>query len=107
SRVGAWEDALVLVAGDFNDHPGSGTVRRFLQVGDQSLLMDVGAEDGAGQRWTYHHARTERYERIDYMLFSPRLAERLQRTGVRISDEPAQRVASDHRALVVDVYKRP
>ncbi|MCD8481492.1 MAG: endonuclease/exonuclease/phosphatase family protein [Verrucomicrobia bacterium] len=101
-RPGVLDESFVLVAGDFNDHPRSPTIRRFLQVGDRPLMVDPGASDSQGHRWTYHHARNDRYERIDYMLMSPRLLERLHPDGVRISDETAQYTASDHRALVAD-----
>ncbi|MGF1449059.1 MAG: endonuclease/exonuclease/phosphatase family protein [Opitutales bacterium] len=91
----------LLIVGDFNDHPNSGVLDRFYDVGDTALFPAIDAADSRGHVWTYYWARQQTYQRVDFLLGSPALKPFVQRAF--IVDEPEPLLASDHRPLVVDL----
>jgi len=93
--------ALVLVAGDFNDHSRSDALERFTEVNSRPLLTMLDARDSRGELWTYFYDKQDRYERIDYLLASPALSGRV--TRARIHDGPNSLRASDHRLVWADL----
>jgi hypothetical protein len=70
---------LVVVAGDFNDNPGSPALEPLLK--GEGNLHDVLAEvyPDAAKRWTYYYKQTEQ---IDFLLVSEPLKKRLAKAGV-------------------------
>lgn len=95
---------LHLIVGDFNDHRDSAAVRRFLEVNDTRLAELVPTYDSRGEAWTFHYARRDLYERVDFILASPALFRRvLHRRGGIADPVPASLIGSDHRLIWVDL----
>lgn len=94
-----------VVAGDFNDHPGSAPLRRFYQRGDLEIGRLLDARDGRGERWTYFYGRQVTYQLIDGFVCSPQLLPRVKGKGARggIIDHPQALEGSDHRLVYVDL----
>lgn len=92
-----------LIAGDFNDHPHSPTMRRFQQRGDLEIGSLVEARDSRGELWTYHYAKEARYELVDGFIASPPLQRRIQNRRGQIADFPAALEGSDHRMVFLDL----
>ena len=105
ARVRALADALragepaavVVVAGDLNDLPGSRALAPLLGDG---LLADVGAAIPPGDAWTWSGGGAR--ERIDYLLVPREDAALVARAQVLAGDDVSQ--ASDHRPLVADLW---
>lgn len=103
----------VLVMGDFNDFPGSDALRPLLEETD---LRDVMSHPSyAGKPGTYGSCNSVN-QKIDYILLSPALWERVQAVGVETRGIYAPRsglmfdtvtghksAASDHAAVWVDI----
>jgi endonuclease/exonuclease/phosphatase family metal-dependent hydrolase len=85
----AQDNLPVVVAGDFNDTPGSRVYRRM-----QQSFKDAWKTAGAGDGWTFPAAQPRK--RIDYVWFS--LPETLTVTSAYVT--PSE--ASDHLPLVVE-----
>lgn len=95
-----WKDARFLVVGDFNDTRDTATLRRFLTKGKRSLLQIIPTTDSRGENWTYHYAKADTYERVDYLLASPRMFQQLRKGSGKIVDLlPESAIASDHRLI--------
>lgn len=93
----------LLVVGDFNDTSDSSTLRRFLHKSGQPLLDMIPTVDRHGQNWTFHYEKKDTYQRVDYILASLPMAERLVAGSATIVDIlPASRIASDHRLIYAD-----
>lgn len=92
-----------LIAGDFNDHPNSSTMRRFQQRGDLQIGSLVEARDSRGELWSYHYAKEASYELIDGFIASPTMHRRIQGGRGRIADSPRALDGSDHRMVFVDL----
>ncbi|MGC6506654.1 MAG: endonuclease/exonuclease/phosphatase family protein [Coraliomargaritaceae bacterium] len=92
--------ALYCITGDFNDHPKSSTVRRFLQRGDRILGYPVPAQDERGEVWTHFYARRAQYSTIDGFVSSPELFSRIVGGQGKISPES---IGSDHRMVYLDI----
>lgn len=108
---------FVIVSGDLNDTPDSGSLKPLVRLEGLRDALEVGGVPAA-ERWTYAY-RAERNQ-IDYVLVSEALAARLSaarvdRTGIadleRLSDgrersRPGitswRNAASDHAAVIVD-----
>jgi endonuclease/exonuclease/phosphatase family metal-dependent hydrolase len=92
-----------LIAGDFNDHPNSPTLRRFQKRGDLEIGSLVEARDSRGELWTYHYAKEARYELVDGFIASPAV-HRLVKG--RIVDSPGALKGSDHRMVFLDFVSK-
>lgn len=97
-------ESRYLVAGDFNDTRDTAAVRRFLTVGDTTLTHLVECADSRGEAWTFHYARRDLYERVDFILASPPMIPFIRGGGGNIVDIlPESNIASDHRMVYVDL----
>lgn len=96
-------EPLYLVAGDFNDHPDSPTLRRFYQRGDRELGSLVPIADSRGHVWTYFYQKHGVYSRIDGFVASPELAPMIQAGRGHILDGPVELLGSDHRLVYLDL----
>jgi len=92
-----------LVAGDFNDHPVSAPLRRFLEISGNPFCGMVHAADSRGELWTYFNRKQAYYARIDYFLCSPSLRPHISGDKAIIVDDPLMLEASDHRLLYLDL----
>lgn len=97
----------VLVAGDFNDHPRSPALERFSTIGPQALFKAIPAADSRGETWTYWHASSETYSRLDYLLASPALLEWVEGRRAVVDDGPHALAGSDHRMVYLDLRFPP
>jgi endonuclease/exonuclease/phosphatase family metal-dependent hydrolase len=102
SRLPPQTNPRYIVCGDLNDTRDSAAVRRFLQVGGTPLTLLLPAADDRGHAWTHHYGREDTYQRIDYILPSPAMAEKLGPGGIVVESDPKVEVASDHRPLYAD-----
>lgn len=106
--------ARFVMAGDFNDLPGSRTLKAFQARGKTTISTWVDAADERGQRWTHAYGRTATYSRFDHVFVSggfaaSTVADAVGTGGVtgaataRIVGEPWEAVAaaSDHRPVVL------
>ncbi len=95
----------LIVLGDFNDGPASRTVRTLIGRGKTALHDLRPAErpasgpphEPSGIVWTHYYAREETYSRIDFILVSPSLRERLVLGATWLATPLNWRAASDHR----------
>jgi hypothetical protein len=102
--------ARFLIVGDFNDTPGSRTLKAMQARGKTDIATWLDAADERGHRWTHAYARIGVYSRFDQALIAEglRLSEPAN-VVARVAGEPWAEVAaaSDHRPLVVRVRTRP
>ncbi len=98
---------LFVIAGDLNDTRDTPAVRRFLRRGDVTISVPVDAADSRGHLWTQHWERQHLYSRIDYILTSPGMRERLVPGAFGVYDGPDYRIASDHRLVWADLRFGP
>ncbi|MDR2512395.1 MAG: endonuclease/exonuclease/phosphatase family protein [Puniceicoccales bacterium] len=96
---------LALIGGDFNDSSRSKTVLRFSDEHQLPPFSPLYAGDSRNETWTYRNLRDDFYDRSDYFLATPSLAQRA-RERARIVDLPASVNASDHRMVYVDLEFR-
>lgn len=92
-----------LIAGDFNDHPSSATLRRFYQRGDLELGILVPAADSRGEVWTYYYEKEARYEGVDGFIASQAMLPRIKSGRAHIVDSPGALTGSDHRMVYLDI----
>ena len=95
-----------LVAGDFNDHPDSSTMRRFQKRGDLELGSLVEAWDRRGELWTYHYAKEARYELVDGFFASLAMHALIQGGQGGVVDSPDALKGSDHRMVFLDIVAK-
>lgn len=96
------EGALYLIAGDFNDSPATAPLRRFLHRGEVQVSEPIPAFDSRGEAWTHHWTRQDLYSRVDYLLASPAMLEKVIDGRGFIFDGPGSGIASDHRLVWAD-----
>lgn len=96
------EGALYVIAGDLNDTRDTPPVRRFLQRGEVTVSEMIPAEDSRGHAWTQHWQRQNVYSRVDYLLVSPAMMEKVIDRKGHIYDGPGCDTASDHRLVWAD-----
>jgi endonuclease/exonuclease/phosphatase family metal-dependent hydrolase len=97
-------DANVLFMGDLNDTRNEMPLRVIEgQAQSPGRLRHIPLADEDGERWTYHWAEADRYERIDYALASRGLWPEVIRTTSGIIDEKNWHRASDHRGLLITI----
>lgn len=77
----AFDTALFAVLGDFNDMPGSATLRTLCQ---ESGLVDAIATLPEAERWTHYWKDRNSVSQLDHLLLSPALAAKLKPQGVAI-----------------------
>ena len=103
----------LLVVGDFNDTPDAPALRTIVGSGANALIDTRPAEPngdpvrGVGARpvfhnitWTYHYARQDNYQRIDYLLVNAAMAADWRPAGSYVLSMPGWGEASDHRPVV-------
>lgn len=90
--------ALYLIAGDFNATQGNPVLQKF-----DALATLVPAYDSNGETWTYHYARENVYESVDFLLASPTLFEKVKGKKGMIESRPKIKVISDHRMVYLDL----
>lgn len=94
-----------LIAGDFNDHPVSSTLRRFYSRGDLEIAIRVPAFDSRGEVWTYYYEKEARYEAVDGFVASAGLLPRIKGGGAQIVDLTNALKGSDHRMVYLDLKR--
>ena len=92
-----------LVAGDFNDHPGSGALRRFCRRGNLAIGSLVPAYDSRGEQWTYFYHKEVVYSKVDGFVVSETLAPQVQGGDGHIVDIAGALIGSDHRMVYLDL----
>lgn len=92
----------LVVYGDMNDTRQSSTLRTIQGPGNspRSLLM-VALKDSRGEFWTHHWSTQDVYSRLDYVLVSSALRNRIAWNDCTVIDHPDWSKASDHRPLRV------
>ena len=93
--------ALYCIAGDFNDHPKSATLRRFYQRGDLLFGRHVPAADDRGEVWTHFYKKHSVYSAIDGFVCSPDLFKWIAGGKGSIVGDLA---GSDHRMVYIDLH---
>ncbi len=96
--------ARFVIAGDFNDTPGSRALRAVQARGKTDIATWLDAADERGQRWTHVYDRVAIYSRFDHVLVSEGLRRgEPGRARARIAGEPwaLVREAGDHRPVVL------
>ncbi|MFO8026064.1 MAG: endonuclease/exonuclease/phosphatase family protein [Opitutales bacterium] len=91
-----------LVAGDFNDHPDSGTMRRFDHRGDLNIGKLVPAADSRGEVWTYFYEKRGQYSLVDGFVASAGMFPVIKDGRGHIVDLPGALDGSDHRMVYLD-----
>ncbi|PXA04537.1 hypothetical protein DDZ13_05000 [Coraliomargarita sinensis] len=94
-----------LVAGDFNDHPASSTLRRFYHRGDLEIGRLVPAADSRGEVWTYYFERRGQYSLVDGFVASPKMFPLIRNGKGTIVDLPGSLNGSDHRMVWGDLME--
>ncbi|MFT5825323.1 MAG: endonuclease/exonuclease/phosphatase family metal-dependent hydrolase, partial [Yoonia sp.] len=94
-----------IIAGDFNDHPGSGTLRRFYQRGRFSIGALVPASDSRGEQWTYFYHKQVVYSLVDGFVVSDTLSPQVETGDGHIVDTPGALIGSDHRLVYLDLVE--
>lgn len=102
-RMGDPEEALYLVGGDFNDHPASSAIRRFLRKGDRRLGTLLPIADSRGHVWTHFYAKQATYTQVDGFVVSPALLPLVREGRGHIADLAEGAAGSDHRLVYVDL----
>ncbi len=110
-------DANVIVLGDFNDNPGSKSLKILLGRGRTALVDTRPAEREAGRpaaeaaspgrrtiTWTHFYAKEDSYSRVDYILVSPGMAREWKTDETFVLRRPAWGVASDHRPVLASFF---
>lgn len=92
---------LFIIAGDFNDVPGSAALRRLCTSAGEPFSIDTRPLDSRGEAWTYFHSPSDTWERVDYLLLSPALAAFMRPGDARIYDGPSALLGSDHRMISI------
>lgn len=92
-----------LVAGDFNDSPGSGAYRRFESRGDLQIATRVTAKDSRGEVWTHFYNRLAVYSLIDNFFVSPAWLPAVIEDSAKVYDKDIELIGSDHRMVYLDL----
>lgn len=90
------------LAGDFNDSPKTKSLARFYKPEASPLTEMLPTTDSRGESWTQHNDYQSCYETVDYILASPKIANKVKEHKVNIVDHPLALQASDHRMLYLD-----
>lgn len=96
--------ARIVVAGDWNDLPGSPALQAILGAGPRPGLVRLDARDSRGHAWTWRSTRRGQYAAYDHVALSATWP-RVETSRAIILDEPPDS-GSDHR-LVLARLPRP
>ena len=88
-------DLPVIVIGDYNARPGSQTLQVFSRAGFELVPKE-------GSRYTFNSVTPSK--EIDHVCVRGSSKYKIRAAGIKVIDE---RVASDHRPIVTDVYITP
>lgn len=107
----------LIVLGDFNDTKNSPVLRTVIGSGKHRLLDTRPAErngdsgytpggkaDSRVVTWTHYYSEEDSYERVDYILLSPGMANEWISSGTYVVTYPDWGIASDHRPIVAEFY---
>lgn len=92
-----------LVAGDFNDHPASGTMRRFFSRGDLEFGSLVPSTDTRDEVWTYFYEKQGQYSLVDGFVASSAMLSSIKGGRGHVVDAPNVLDGSDHRMVYLDL----
>lgn len=92
-----------LIVGDFNDHPDSGTMRRFNHRGDLQIGTLVPAADSRGEVWTYFYEKHAQYSLVDGLVASAEMLRFIEGGRGQIVDSPGVLDGTDHRMVYLDI----
>jgi endonuclease/exonuclease/phosphatase family metal-dependent hydrolase len=92
-----------LLAGDFNDHPGSTSVRYFERKGKEEVATRLDAKDSRGEYWTHYYRTQQSYSTVDHVFVSPALLNAVADNPSIVDSLPDSMEASDHRMIWVDL----
>lgn len=92
-----------VIAGDFNDHPDSGTLRRFQQRGRLNIGSRLPAGDSRGHTWTHFFERQGSYTTVDGFVLSENVLPRAVGGRGTIVDLQEALQGSDHRLVYFDL----
>jgi len=98
------EKDWVVVAGDFNDNPGSAPLQPLLAVPGLHDVLGLQFKDDPVQRWTYHY---DKFEQIDFILVSAPLKDRFRKAGVErrgIYNLKAMTMAANAKVPIEEEY---
>jgi endonuclease/exonuclease/phosphatase family metal-dependent hydrolase len=96
----------LLVWGDFNDVKNSATIAEIIGT-KGTALIDLAPADRQGDRWTWHDAANDNYQRVDFIFVSRALKPAVLASRTRVHRAADWRVASDHRPVVVALRFKP
>ncbi len=91
-----------IIAGDFNDVPGSAAMRRFYQRGSLAVGSFLPAADSRGEVWTYFYEKEATYQSVDGFVVSPDFLSYVSAGRGNIVDLPGALSGSDHRMVYAD-----
>jgi endonuclease/exonuclease/phosphatase family metal-dependent hydrolase len=92
-----------IIAGDFNDHPNTGTMRRFYRRGDLAIGSLLPAADSRGELWTYFYEKAATYQLVDGFVVSSELKSAVKAGEGKIVDIDGALSGSDHRMVYADL----
>ena len=102
-RTSESKEGLFIIAGDFNDHPGSSSFRRFESKGNTNISEFLYSSDSRGELWTYFYEKEANYSTVDGFFIST-LFDSFADVGTgHIVDSYSAIQGSDHRAVYVDI----
>ncbi len=96
-----------LIAGDFNDHLGSATMRRFHRRGSLAVGSLVPAVDSREEQWTYFYKKQAVYSLVDGFIVSNSLSPKVATGRGTIMDIQGSLLGSDHRMVYLDLAVPP
>ena len=92
--------ARIVLCGDFNDTKNSRVVRTIAGSGKYRLVDTLSFHRAGAAAWTNYYMEKNRYERIDYVMLNPAMAERWLPEKSGVYEMPDWKLASDHRPVV-------
>ncbi|MGB6222455.1 endonuclease/exonuclease/phosphatase family protein [Haloferula sp.] len=95
-------DTQLIVYGDMNDTRQASALRTIQgpRDGPKSLKMAY-LRDSRGESWTHHWSYQDVYSRLDYILVSTPMVQKIDWDESRVLDNENWAEASDHRALLL------
>ena len=100
ARLKKAPDARIVLCGDFNDTKDSRVVRTIAGAGKYRLVDTLSFNKAGAAAWTNYYPEKNRYERIDYVMLNPAMAECWLPEKSGVYEMPDWKLASDHRPVV-------